>query len=73
MGIAQAMKPTINHLNRPTRHQQNQNQLPLALLASQASNCIPNEVRMKCLPLWRELLQAVVLKVEVQNGGSHER
>jgi hypothetical protein len=67
------MNPTINRLNRPTRHLPDQSQLPLALMTSQASDCIPSEVRMKCLPLWRELLQAVVLKGNVQGGGSHER
>jgi hypothetical protein len=67
------MNPTSKHPNRPTRHHQNQPQLPLALVTLQASECIPNEVRMKCLPLWRELLQAVVRNGKNQDGGCHER
>ena len=68
-------------MNQPPYHlktttastrRQARSQLPLALTTLQARECIPNEVRMKCLPLWRELLQTVVLKEKIQNGGSHE-
>ena len=66
------MNPTSKHPNRPTRTDQDRNQLPLALATPQASEYIPNEVHMRCLPLWRELLQ-VVLKGKDQTGGSYER
>jgi len=47
-------------------------QLPLPLENPQSKVCIPDAIRTKCLSLWRELLQSVVLNGKKQDGGSHE-
>ena len=57
---------TSSHQRRDSK------QLPLLLENPQARERIPDAIRLKCLPLWRELLQVVALKGKTQNGGAHE-
>ena len=62
------------HLKTTTAstRRQARSQLPLALENPQSKACIPDAIRTKCLPLWRELLQSVGLNGKSQDGGSHE-
>jgi hypothetical protein len=71
--IAPGMNPALCHRKTPVLRHPERSQLPLALEPTQSNEWLPSTTRIKCLRLWRELLQTVVLNGRTQKGGENER